>query len=313
MLFMFPGQGSQKIGMGKDVYDAFESAGDVFREVDDAISFKLSDLIFNGSEDDLKSTENAQPALMAVSMAFVRVLEKEFGVNIAEKARFFAGHSLGEYTALCASRAISLSDAAKILRLRGAAMARACPIGGAMAAIIGLDIETVEQIVGECASDKEVLQISNDNSVGQVVISGHENAVKKAAEKASSREAKMTTFLEVSGPFHCKLMEKAVDEVSEILEKTEFRRTTKPIISNVTAKAETDGFKELLKRQIVERVRWRESVLFAESQGVSKCVEIGSGKVLAGLVKRTSRAMETINVNSVESLESGAGLMQSLL
>jgi [acyl-carrier-protein] S-malonyltransferase len=306
MLFMFPGQGSQKIGMGKDVYDAFQPAKDVFCEVDEAISFKLSDLIFNGSEDDLKATENTQPALMTVSMAFVRVLEKEFGADLSQKARFFAGHSLGEYTALCASRAISLCDAARILRARGAAMARACPTEGAMAAIIGLDVETVEKVISESVSAGEILQISNDNSVGQIVVSGHKNAVKKAVENASSAGAKKTAFLEVSGPFHSKLMENAATELAEILENTNFERSSKPIISNVTAKAETENFQELLKRQIVERVRWRESVLFAEANGVSKCVEIGFGKVLAGLVKRISSGMELVNVNSVESLENFA-------
>ncbi|MDR2157975.1 MAG: ACP S-malonyltransferase [Holosporaceae bacterium] len=306
MIFVFPGQGSQKVGMGKDLYDAFSSAKNIFHEVDDSISFKLSDLIFNGAEDELKSTENAQPALMAVSMAFVKVLEEEFHLDVSQKARFLAGHSLGEYVALCADRVISVADAAKILRTRGAAMASACPTGGAMAAILGLDLETVEQILSECRSKDEIVQIANDNSVGQIVISGHEQTVKKAVEKAISAGAKKSVPLEVSGPFHCKLMENAVAKISEILERTKFYNPIKPIISNVTAKAETDNFKELLRKQITERVRWRESVLFAESNSASKCVEIGPGKVLSGLVKRISPNIEPINVNSIESLENFA-------
>lgn len=306
MLFVFPGQGSQKIGMGKDIYDNFQSAKDVFHETDDALSFKLSDLIFGGTEDEIKATENTQPALMTVSMAFVEVLRKEFGVDIGQKADFFAGHSLGEYTALCASQAISRADAAKILRIRGAAMARACPTGGAMAAIIGLDQEIVEKIVLESGSEEEVIQIANDNSFGQIVISGHRSAVEKAAEKASAAKAKKVAMLEVSGPFHSRLMSGAIADILEPLENMVFYTPVKPIISNVTAKAEVDNFPVLLQEQIVKPVRWRESILFAESNSVSKCVEIGPGKVLLGLVKRTSPSMELISVNSIESLENFA-------
>jgi [acyl-carrier-protein] S-malonyltransferase len=302
MLFIFPGQGSQKIGMGKDIYDAFLSAKDVFHEVDDSISFKLSNLIFNGTEDELKATENTQPALMAVSIAFIRVLKKEFSLDIFEKAKFLAGHSLGEYTALCADGVISLSEVAKILRIRGAAMANAYPTGGAMAAIIGLDMEIVEEIVSECTSSDEMVQIANDNSVGQIVISGHEKAVKRAVKKASSINAKKVVLLKVSGPFHCKLMEKAVVAISEILEKTNFKTPLKPIISNVSARAEISNFKELLIKQITERIRWRESILFAESNSISECVEIGSGKILTGLIKRISSKIDLININSLESL-----------
>jgi [acyl-carrier-protein] S-malonyltransferase len=306
VLFVFPGQGSQKPGMGKDIYDAFRSARDVFHETDDAVSFKLSDLIFNGSEDEIKATENTQPALMTVSMAFVEVLRHEFGIEITQKAKFFAGHSLGEYTALCADRVISLPDAAKTLRARGIAMAKAFPTGGAMAAIIGLNTENIEQIVEECNCDGEIVRISNDNSVGQFIISGHKNAVEKAMAKASAAKAKKVTLLEVSGPFHCELMTNAVPEVANALDKIVFRTPVKPIISNVTAQAESDNFYALLLKQIVQRVRWRESILFAESNAVSKCIEIGSGKVLTGLVKRISPQMELITINSIESLESFA-------
>lgn len=302
MIFVFPGQGSQKVGMGKDIYDNFSSAREVFKEVDESISFKLSELIFTGDENDLKSTENTQPALMAVSMAFVRVLEKDFGCNLAEKAKFFAGHSLGEYTALCASGAISLKDTARILRIRGKAMTEACSSGGAMAAILGLNPEIVEEIMTESSSGSEKVQIANDNSIGQVVISGHEKAVVKAAEIAMSRGARNVVMLPVSGPFHSELMKPAVDVLKKSLEEIEIESPSRPIIDNFTAKAETENFRDLLLKQITGRVRWRESILFAESQNVSQCVEIGSGKVLNGLVKRISPKMRLININSIESL-----------
>lgn len=302
MIFVFPGQGSQKIGMGKDIYDNFSSAKDVFHEVDDAISFNLSKLIFDGTEDELKRTENTQPALMTVSMAFVEVMKKELGIDISEKAKYFAGHSLGEYTALCAAGALSLRDTAKILRVRGKAMADACPTGGAMAAILGLDINQIEEIVKEACSDTAKVQIANDNSIGQVVVSGHEEAVKKATGIALNRGAKRAVILPVSGPFHSKLMQPAVKILEEMLSDIEFKSPSKPIITNVTAKAETGNFQELLLKQITNRVRWVESIQYAESQGASKCVEVGAGRVLTGLIKRISPDMQLININSFESL-----------
>ena len=303
MIFVFPGQGSQKIGMGKDIYDNFASAKDVFHEVDEAISFNLSKLIFEGTEDELKKTENTQPALMTVSMAFVEVMRKEFGIDLSEKAKYFAGHSLGEYTALCTAEALSLRDTARILRTRGKAMAEACPTGGAMAAILGLDINQVEEITKEASSDAAKVQVANDNSVGQIVVSGHAEAVKKAAEIAQSRGAKRAVILPVSGPFHSELMQPAVKVLEEVLSDVEFKSPAKPIIANVTAQAETENFRELLLKQITSRVRWVESIRYAESQGVSKCIEVGAGRVLTGLVKRISPNMQLINVNSLESLD----------
>jgi [acyl-carrier-protein] S-malonyltransferase len=302
MIFVFPGQGAQKIGMGKDVYDAFRSARDVFHEVDDAISLKLSDLIFNGTEEELKATENAQPALMTTSIAFLNVLKKEF-IDISQQIKFFAGHSLGEYSALCASEVISLSDAANLLKVRGKAMNDACPNDGAMAAIIGLNIDTVEKIVSECDSQNARVQIANDNSGEQAVISGHRSAVEKAMKKAKELNAKLVQLLEVSGPFHSELMQRAVAPLANALQKVNFKNPTKAIISNVTGKAETRNFKELLTKQITERVKWRESILFADANSVSKCVEIGPGKILTGLVKRISPRIETTNINSLESLK----------
>lgn len=302
MIFVFPGQGSQKIGMGKDVYDNFSSAKDVFHEVDDAISFNLSKLIFEGTEDELKRTENTQPALMTVSMAFVEVMKKELGVDLSQKAKFFAGHSLGEYTALCAAGTLSLRDTARILRVRGKAMAEACPSGGAMAAILGLDLDQVEEITKEASSDTAKVQIANDNSIGQIVVSGHAEAVKKAAEIAQNCGAKRAVILPVSGPFHSELMQPAVKVLEEVLSDVEFKSPSKPIVANVTAKAETENFRELLLKQIKNRVRWVESIKYAESNGVSRCVEIGVGRVLTGLVKRISSNMQLVNINSLESL-----------
>lgn len=302
MIYVFPGQGAQKVGMGKDMYDAFQCVRDTFHEVDNAISYKLSDVIFNGSEDELKSTENNQPALMTVSIAFVRALKIEAGIDIAKEAKFFAGHSLGEYTALCAADVISLSDTAKILRARGAAMGNACA-GGAMGAILGLDIETVEKITEEICTKDGFVQIANDNAVGQFIVSGYKEAVDKVMEKALDCGAKKTVLLEVSGPFHSKLMENAVNPVRECLNAIEFKSPSRPIISNVTAKAENSNFKELLLKQLVERVRWRESILFAKEHGVSKCIEIGSGKVLTGLVKRIDAGITLENINSLESFK----------
>lgn len=303
MIFVFPGQGSQKVGMGKDIYDNFSTAKHVFQEVDDAISFNLSKIIFEGTEDELKSTENAQPALMAVSMAFVEVLRQEFGFDPAQKAKFFAGHSLGEYTALCAANVISLEDTAKILRVRGKAMAEAYPTGGAMAAVLGFKLELLEQIVEKISNDGGIVQIANDNSSVQIVISGEENAVQEVGKLASEQGARRVVLLPVSGPFHSKLMQPAADALEEILDSTEFNSPTLPIISNITAQATTENFKDLLLQQITGRVRWRESIMYAESHGASQCVEIGSGRVLTDLCKRIVPPLKLHSINSLETLQ----------
>lgn len=303
MLVVFPGQGAQKIGMGADIYEKFSCARNVFHEIDDAISYKLSDLIFNGTEEELKSTQNAQPAIMAVSMAFVRVLKQEFGLNLAEKTKFFAGHSLGEYSALCAAGVITLAETAKILRVRGKAMTEACPSEGAMAAIIGLNIATVEKLADEVNSNESVVQIGNDNSPKQVIISGHLNAVERVIEKAKEIGAKRALKLEVSGPFHSVLMEKAIEPLEDILDSITFKTPSRPIISNITAKAENDNFKELLIKQLTSRVRWTETIQFAKQNTVTKCMEIGAGRILTGLIKQIVDDMKTININSIESLE----------
>jgi [acyl-carrier-protein] S-malonyltransferase len=311
--------------MGKGLYDAFSTARNVFHEVDDAISFFLSRVIFDGPEDTLRATENAQPALMAISMAFTRVLEKEYGINIASKAKFLAGHSLGEYTALCVGGVLTLPDTAKILRIRGAAMSSACPTGrGAMAAILGLSLANIERIIAEYDAEKKgkataeanitvktmpvvpiesVLQIANDNCDGQVVISGNSEAVTWAIRKAIEAKARRAVLLDVSGPFHCQLMNRAVSDVAAALEQANFSPPVCPIISNVTARAEIDGFRQFLLKQIVQRVRWRESILFAEANSITHCVEIGAGRVLTGLVRRICPQMELTNVCDVNALD----------
>lgn len=307
MLIVFPGQGSQKVGMGADIYENFVCAREVFKEVDDAISFNLSDLIFNGSEDELKLTQNAQPAIMTVSIAFLRVLVCEFGFNLTKSARFFAGHSLGEYTALCAAGVLSLSDTASILQIRGKAMADACPNGGAMAAIIGLDLENIKEIIASVTQrvvqSGLVLQIANENSPRQTIISGHTEAIEYAIEAAKEAGAKRALMLEVSGPFHSALMQSAEESLKKKFETVRFFTPSCPIITNVTAKPETNGFKELLLRQLTSPVRWTATVQWAKNEGeVSTALEIGPGKVLAGLIKQIDSGIIVNNVNSLESL-----------
>lgn len=306
--FIFPGQGSQTVGMGKAMAENFEAARLVFEEVDDALGQKLSKIIFEGPEDVLTLTENGQPAIMATSMAVFRVLQKECGLDLAKAAKFVAGHSLGEYTALCAAGALNLSDTARLLRLRGQAMQKAVPVGqGAMAAILGPDLDVVAKVAEEAAQD-EVCAVANDNSPGQVVISGHKAAIDRACELAKAAGAKRALPLAVSAPFHCSLMQPAADAMAEALAKTNLKAPVVPVIANVTVEAVTNPatIRELLVRQVTGRVRWTESVLYMKEHGVTETVEIGNGKVLSGLTRRIDKELAASNISEPGDLDNFA-------
>ena len=303
--FLFPGQGSQFPGMGRDLADAFPEARHVFEEVDDALDQNLSKIIFDGPESDLNLTENTQPALMAVSVAVMRVLEKQGGVRLDQCAAFVAGHSLGEYSALTAASSFDLTTTAKLLRLRGQAMQKAVPVGmGAMAAILGLDFEDVKAIAA-AASSSEICDAANDNSPGQVVVSGHKGAVEAAMALATERGAKRALLLPVSAPFHCRLMEPAAQTMADALAKTDIRLPVIPVVANVTAMAVSDPatIRDLLVQQIAGVVRWRESVQWMKAQGVDEMIEIGAGKVLAGLVKRIEGDVATSSVSTPAQID----------
>lgn len=286
--FIFPGQGSQFIGMGKDLADAYPTARLTFEEINDALNQNLTKIMWEGPESDINLTENTQPALMAVSMAVMNVLTKDAGIALPNVAAFVAGHSLGEYSALTAAGSFTLEDTARLLKLRGQSMQEAVPVGqGAMAAILGLDFEAVKAIAIE-SSHSEICEAANDNAPGQVVISGHKAAVEAAMALATERGAKRALALPVSAPFHCQLMAPAADKMRVALGKTDIRPPVVPVVANVTANAITapDQIRDLLVEQITGRVRWRESVTWMKEQGVNEMMEIGAGKVLSGLVKR---------------------------
>jgi [acyl-carrier-protein] S-malonyltransferase len=286
--FVFPGQGSQTVGMGKALADAFAPARAVFAEVDEALGEKLSATIFEGPQDKLTLTENAQPALMAVSLAVIRVLAAEAGLDLARDAAFVAGHSLGEYSALAAAGTFSVADAARLLRTRGQAMQKAVPVGvGAMAALLGLDYEAAVAVAAEAAQG-EVCQAANDNGGGQVVVSGNKAAVERAVEIAKGKGAKRAMLLPVSAPFHCALMQPAAEVMAEALDKVPVKVPVVPVVSNVKASALTDPAEivKALIAQVTGTVRWRESVAYMAAQGVGTFYEIGAGKVLSGLVRR---------------------------
>lgn len=307
--FVFPGQGSQFIGMGKDLADAFPEAREVFEQVDDALSQKLFALMTSGAEVDLNLTENTQPALMAVSMAIVRVLTGQGGIDLAKSSTFLAGHSLGEYSALTAAGSFDIATAAKLLKLRGQAMQKAVPVGvGAMAAILGLDLPDVQAITDEAngkATKGEMVQSANDNSPGQVVISGHIGAVVIAMELATAKGAKRALQLPVSAPFHCTLMQPAADAMAEALANTVIGIPCVPIVANVTANAVSDPnvIRKLLVEQVTGTVRWRESVMWMKGQGISEMIELGAGKVLSGLIKRIEKDVTTESVGTPEQVE----------
>jgi [acyl-carrier-protein] S-malonyltransferase len=289
--FVFPGQGSQAVGMGKALADAFAPARRVFDEVDAALEEKLSETIWNGPAEKLTLTENAQPALMAVSLATMRVLEAEAGVDLGRDAAFVAGHSLGEYSALAAAGALSIADAARLLRIRGRAMQKAVPVGvGAMAALIGLDFGAVKAIAAEAAGS-EVCAAANDNGGDQVVLSGNKAAVERAVELAKAQGAKRAMLLPVSAPFHCALMQPAADAMADALGKVSVNRPRVPVVTNVRARPVNDPAEivQCLVEQVTGTVRWRESVLDMAQAGVSSFYEIGAGKVLTGLIKRIAQ------------------------
>lgn len=303
--FVFPGQGSQAVGMGKALYDASQTARDVFGEVDEALQQNLSRLMFEGPLDELTLTENAQPAIMAASLAVVRVLEKDAGVRLADKAAYVAGHSLGEYSALAAAGALELSQTAKLLKLRGQSMQAAVPVGmGAMAALLGLDLADAQAVAAEAAQG-EVCTAANDNAPGQVVVSGHKAAVERAIEIAKGKGAKRALLLPVSAPFHCPLMQPAADKMAEALAGAAILAPFVPVVANVTAApvSSPDDIRRLLVEQVTGAVRWRESVEEMVKLGVTTFVECGAGKVLSGLVKRINRDAATISVETPDDVE----------
>lgn len=303
--FIFPGQGAQFVGMGKELADAFTSAREVFHEVDEALNEAFSTLIWEGSDDDLKLTANTQPALMAVSLAAARALETEFGVKISD-ARYVAGHSLGEYSALAAAGSISVGEAAKLLRFRGACMQKAVPAGeGAMAALLGATIEQAEAV---CANAGGICEIANDNAPGQVVISGSREAVERAIEWSKENGIKKAVLLPVSAPFHCSLMQPAADAMAEALSGVTMTAPLVPVYANVTASPVSDPaiIKKLLVEQVTARVRWRESVEKMSDEGIEHMVECGAGKVLTVMNRRTAKSINGVTLGTPEDLETFA-------
>ena len=309
--FVFPGQGSQEVGMGRELLEAFTSARLVFEEIDDALGQKLSSIIFKGPAEELILTENAQPALMAVSTAVIRVLEEQGNFRIAQKASYVAGHSLGEYSALTSVKALELADAARLLKIRGKAMQAAVPLGkGAMAAILGLGLEEVEEVVLE-ASQSEICEVANDNSDGQVVVSGNVSAVERSVEIAKKKGAKRRILLPVSAPFHCQLMQPAADVMRDALMSSRLITPELPVITNVNAQPVRDPeeLRNLLIEQITKKVRWRESILSLSNLGVEHIFEVGSGKVLSGLTRRINSDLKAQSIATPAEVET---FLQSL-
>lgn len=309
---IFPGQGSQQVGMGKELLESFAEAREVFERVDDALSQSLSKIILEGPEYDLNLTANTQPALMAVSMAVVEILKKQGGLKIEDICSYVAGHSLGEYSALTAAGALEIEETARLLRIRGDAMQKAVPFGvGSMAAILGLDFEDVKAIAQEAANG-EVCEAANDNSTGQVVVSGHAGAVAAAITLAQEKGAKKAVELPVSAPFHCALMQPAADAMRDALADATMQKSVVPVVANVTANATQDPeeIRDLLVAQVTGTVRWRESVLWMKDQGVEQMVELGAGKVLSGLVRRIDREIACESVGTPEQVEAIIGKLK---
>ncbi len=303
--FIFPGQGSQQVGMGRDLAEAFPVARHLFEEVDDALGQHLGRLMFQGPDEELVLTENAQPALMAVSMAVVLVLREEGGLDLGKSCSFVAGHSLGEYSALTAAGALELADAARLLKVRGQAMQDAVPVGkGAMAALIGLNFDDVESIASD-AADGEVCMPANDNAPGQIVISGNKAAVDRALELAAERGCRRNVVLPVSAPFHCSLMKPAAEVMETALADVLLSPPLVPLVANVTAESVNDLslIRQLLVEQVTSMVRWRESVLYMKGQKVTELVELGAGKVLSGLARRIDRDLSARSVQSPDDIE----------
>ncbi len=304
--FIFPGQGAQAVGMGKALADAYPAAAAVFAEVDDALGEKLSDLIWDGPIETLTLTANAQPALMAMSLAAMKAMEAE-GVSVTD-AKFVAGHSLGEYSALAAAGAFSISDAARLLRIRGEAMQAAVPVGvGAMAALLGLDFETAKAVADE-AAEGEVCQAANDNDPGQVVVSGNKAAVERAVEIAKGKGAKRAMLLPVSAPFHCELMAPAAEKMAVALADVTMNDPAAALVANVRAEAVKDAatIRDLLIKQVTGSVRWRESVAYMGAEGVTQMVEVGAGKALSGMVRRIDREIACVNVGAPDDVAKAA-------
>jgi [acyl-carrier-protein] S-malonyltransferase len=311
--FTFPGQGSQAVGMGKDLADNFAAARAVFDEVDAALGQKLSALMWDGPIEDLTLTSNAQPALMAVSMATVRVLEADFGVTVKDHAGYVAGHSLGEYSALAAAGTFSIADAARLLRTRGDAMQKATPVGtGAMAALLGLDYEAAAKVAEEAAQG-DVCQAANDNAPGQVVVSGSKAAVERAVEIAKTHGAKRAMLLPVSAPFHCALMQPAAEVMAEALAGVTMNDPAVPLIANVVAGpvSEAATIRDNLVKQVTGTVRWRESVEWMAANGVTAMIELGAGKVLTGMARRMAPEANCMATASVADLEAVAAALKA--
>ncbi|MCH7863745.1 MAG: ACP S-malonyltransferase [Proteobacteria bacterium] len=303
--FVFPGQASQAVGMGREVAEAFQVAKEIFEEIDEALKQNLSRLMFEGPDDELLLTENAQPAIMAVSLAVMRVLSEEGGIDLSQTAAFVAGHSLGEYSALAAVGCLSVTDTAALLKTRGRAMQEAVPLGeGAMAALMGLDLETARAVAEEAAG-ADVCTTANDNAPGQVVVSGTAAAIDRAVEIAKAKGAKRTIMLPVSAPFHCSLMAPAADVMADALAGISMAPLPVPLVANITAQPVTDPaeIRRLLVEQVTGMVRWRECVLTMRREGVDTVVEVGGGKVLSGLNRRIDADLGVLSVGTPETIE----------